>query len=96
MTTLKVLVSALTTAVFFMVATALAVVSLLAAHLVAVSVAALLIALIVGYRRRRGVPTTALPPSPVMAPRPPAAMVYRPHHSAAGRHGRALPPRPVR
>lgn len=95
MTALKVIVAAVTTALFFMVATALAVVSLLATHLVTVSVVALLVALIVGYGRRRG--TTPPPaPRPVIAVGPPAAMAYGTPYAASAHRARALPPRPVR
>lgn len=96
MTALKVIVAAVTTAVFFTVAAAMAVVSLLATHLVAVSITALLIALIVGYGRRCGTSTPPLPPPAMMTPGPPAAMAYGMPYTACARHARALPPRPAR
>ena len=95
MTALKVIVAAVTTAVFFTVAAAMAVVSLLATHLVAVSVVALLLALIIGYGRRRGPSTPPLAPPALMTPGPPTTMPYGMPYTASARHARALPPRPA-
>ena len=98
MTALKVVVAALTTAMFLMVAVVAAVISLIASHLLTFCAVAVLVAVVVAYRRRRcggpGATGSALAP-PATRPAYPV-MTYPSARPAVAGYPRALPPRPVR